>query len=220
MPASPPSQMRDRAQRLCETEPAQALKIARHIPDPWFGCQSLSWVGRYWPDAKFIEILQEAFEVAARASDPYQTVAASAWPVRALLERGAPATTIARRTLPLARGIENLGGRSEALILLFQATLPYEKALWTPVLDELVIASEPVLNWRQRRNFRSVVQLLLGRDADLAAALAGRVSDEMLRRAADKALKVGAAILPRPFFWRGAQERSQYGVPVPGNRTL
>jgi hypothetical protein len=65
-----------------------------------------------------------------------------------------------------------------------------------------------------------VVQLLLGRDPDLAAALASRVSDEMLRRTTDKALKVGTTILPRPFFWRGAQERSQHGVPVTGNRTL
>jgi len=200
MPRSHPSLMRDRAQRLCETEPAEALKAARHIQDPWFGCQALSWVGRYWADAKFVEILQEAVEVAARASDPYQTVGASAWPVRALLERGAPAAAIARRTLPLAREIENLGSRSEALMLLFQAALPYEKAVWGPVLDELILASEPVLNWRQRRNFQSVVQLLLGRDAELADASAARVSDQALRRLADKALEAGTAIPPRPFF--------------------
>ncbi len=85
-------------------------------------------------------------------------------------------------------------------MLLFQAALPYEKAVWGPVLDELILASEPVLNWRQRRNFQSVVQLLLGRDAELADASAARVSDQALRRLADKALEAGTAIPPRPFF--------------------
>lgn len=202
MPALHPSQRRDQALRLREAKPAEALKVARHIPDPWFGCQALSWVGRYWADAKFAEILQEAADVATRASDPYQTVGASAWPVRALLERGAEAVSITRQTLPLARRIENLGGRSEALMLLLQATLPYEKALWAPILDELIIASEPVLNWRQRRNFQSVTQLLLGRDSNLAANLSGRVLDETLRRTADKAVMTGKAVPPRPFFWR------------------
>lgn len=106
MPALHPSQLRDRAQRLGETEPVEALKVARHIRDPWFGCQAISWVGRYWADTKFIEILQEAAEVATRASDPYQVVGAPAWPVRALLERGASADAIVWRTLPLARNIE------------------------------------------------------------------------------------------------------------------
>lgn len=204
MPALQPSQMRNQVQRLCEAEPAEALKIARHISDPWFCSQALSWVGRYWRDTKFAEILQEAADVALRASDPYQTVGASAWPVRALLEGGATATTIARRTLPLARRIENLGSRSEALMLLFQAALPYDKVVWAPVLDELVIASEPVLNWRQRRNFQGVIRLLLGRDANLAADLTGKVSDETLRRSAEKALK-GGAISSRPFFQGNGQ---------------
>ncbi|HWW26135.1 MAG TPA: hypothetical protein VNZ85_09615 [Caulobacter sp.] len=62
-------------------------------------------------DAKFKEILQEAADVAARASDPYQTVGASAWPVRAMLERASLADTIVKRALSRARHIENLGGR-------------------------------------------------------------------------------------------------------------
>ncbi len=49
-------------------------------------------------------------------------------------------------------------------MLHFQAVLPYERGLWAPVLDELVIASEPVLNWRQQRDFRHVIQLLLAID--------------------------------------------------------
>jgi hypothetical protein len=107
-----------------------------------------------------------------------------------------------RIPLPLARTIENLGSRSEALMLLFQATLPYERELWSPILDELVIASEPVLNWRQRRNFRHVIQLLMGIDVDLVFDLKSRVLDPTLRKAADKTLEVGSAASPRPFFWQ------------------
>lgn len=202
MLVSQPSQMRDRAQLLCEAQPGEALKVARQIPDPWFGCQALSWVGRYWTDAKFGEILQEAADVAAAAGDPYQKVGASAWPVRALLERATAADTITIRALSYARAIENLGSRSEALMLLFQAALPGEKALWKPILDELVLASQPVLNWRQRRNFRGLTQLLLAKDPHLAADVAGNACDETLRRSAGKALKAGA-ISPRPFFWQG-----------------
>ena len=115
---------------------------------------------------------------------------------------GADANIIVARTLPLARSIENLGSRSAALMLLFQAVLPYDRDIWRPVLDELIDASEPVLNWRQRRNFRDVFQLLLGKDRALAHDLMDSVSDQALRAIADKAIKVGASAAPRPFFWK------------------
>ncbi|HWW26134.1 MAG TPA: hypothetical protein VNZ85_09610 [Caulobacter sp.] len=89
-------------------------------------------------------------------------------------------------------------------MLLFQAALPGEKALWTPILDELVLASQPVLSWRQRRNFQGLIQLLLDRDPRLAAHVAGNVCEVALRGSAEKAVRTGA-VSPRPFFWHDRQ---------------
>jgi hypothetical protein len=161
-------------------------------------------VGRYWPNRGFTEILQEAADLAAFSDNPYSAVACVAWPVRALLERGSAeaANAIIRRAIPTAQTIENQGGRSEALLLLLHAVLPYEDRQWRPVLDELIKASEPVRSWRQPRNFQFAWRLIWAKDPELTSELTVLISDRTLRKVAEKVVETGLGGLPRPFFWQ------------------
>src|SRR5260370_42348437 len=84
-----PTQARDRAASLARSDPSTALTLAREINDPWFACQALAWVGRFWPGDDFETVINEAFEVGRKGNDPYRAVASAAWAVAALIEREA-----------------------------------------------------------------------------------------------------------------------------------
>ena len=121
-----PTQGRDHATRLAAINFSAALAAAREVSDPWYACQALAWVARYAPETELPRIAEEALEEAARASDPYQRVGASAWPVRALIEREQSARVHSLLPAILAQvgQIDNFGSRSQALFLLFQAVFP------------------------------------------------------------------------------------------------
>ena len=58
-----PAQARDRAISLAHSDPSAAITLAREINDPWFACQALAWVGRFWPGDDFESVINEAFEI-------------------------------------------------------------------------------------------------------------------------------------------------------------
>lgn len=202
------TQYRDRACSLVHSDPPAALTLARQISDPWFACQALAWVGRFWLSDDFEAVINEAFEIGRKCDDPYQVVASAAWPVRALVERRASGqiSTIVLPLLELANEIDNLGSRSEALFLLFQATEPGSQTEWLPVLKELVRASFPTLHWRQRRNLREAILIVANEDSGLANDILGRLPEGKLRSHIEKKLRTqdpaNAHPYPRPFFWK------------------
>jgi len=196
---------RTRACDLANVDPVHALEIARGISDPWYACQAFAWVGRFWPGADFRSVIAEGARAANRSLDPYQVVAAAAWPVRAFLERDvrADARMLIKEVLPVTPDIENLGSRSEALFTLLQAALPYEGPLWRPVLIALIEASEPTLSWRQRRNLRDAASMVFGVDSDQAKSIGLKITSPDLRRIIEKVLASPAktCLSPRQFFW-------------------
>jgi len=148
-----PTAARALANRLASDQPERALSVARDIEAPWFRCQAFSQIGRYWPDEDYDRLLAEAVRAADMASEVYQQVAVSAWPVRAYLERGAidSARALLAKYTDASTAIANLGSRSEALFLVFQAAKPFAPNLWQPIFDALVDAAEPSMSWRQGR---------------------------------------------------------------------
>jgi hypothetical protein len=80
-----PKQTRDRAASLAPSDPSTALTLAREINDPWFACQALHGSADS-PGDDFETLLNEAFEIGRKCSDPYRVVASAAWPARALIE--------------------------------------------------------------------------------------------------------------------------------------
>jgi hypothetical protein len=198
-----PTGQRQRAIDLAAAEPNKAIKVARTIKDPWFRCQALAHVARYWPDEDFPPILREASEAADSQDNWYKRVTVSAWPIRAHLERRCPlpASKLLARYVNEASNIENMGGRSEALLMLFQAAKPFDRKLWEPVFRALVRAMEPALSWRQLRNIRSAAAMIAADDLSLVQEAIGRISDEKTVEALNKDIENGKFAEPRPFFW-------------------
>ena len=200
-----PTQARDRAISLARSEPSAALTLSREINDPWFACQALAWVGRFWPADDFETIIIESFEMGRRCSDPYQVVASAAWPVRALVERGTSnqISAIALPLLTLANEIASAASRSEALFLLFQAAKPSEPRNWLPILEELVKASFPTLHWRQNRALREAILIVAAEDGGLAHDIVHRLPEGRLRTQIEKRLNAldSTTAYPRVFFW-------------------
>jgi hypothetical protein len=200
-----PTQARDRACSLARSDPSAALTLAREINDPWFACQALAWVGRFWPGDDFESVINEAFEVGSKCSDPYQVVASAAWPVRALVERGASGqiSTIVLPLLAVANEIASFASRSEALFLLFQATKPGMQTSWLPVLEELIKASFPTLNWRQSRNLSEAILIVAAEDNGLANDILHRLPEDKLKTQIEKRLNKldPTNTRLRMFFW-------------------
>jgi hypothetical protein len=198
-----PTQDRELAHRLSRSEPEKALEVARKINDPWFKCQALSQVARYWPQADYKRLLQEAVDAADAQNDTYKQVAVSAWPIRAYLERGeaSSAKVLLNQYTSAATRIENMGSRSEALFMVFQAAKPFAPDLWQPVFWALMAATEPALAWRQRRNIRDAVAMIAQDGPALVEKAVARLSDDQAFRAFRRDLANGRRAEPRPFFW-------------------
>lgn len=198
-----PTRDRELAHSLSGSEPDKALSVARKIEDAWFRCQALSQVARYWPDPDYQRLLKEAVQAGDSQNDAFKEVTVSAWPIRAYLERGsaAPAKSLLERCTSAATRIENMGSRSEALFMVFQAAKPFAPDLWKPVFLALVAATEPALAWRQRRNIRDAIAMVAQDDPSLVKSALARLSDEKTIAAIRHDLENGRRAEPRPFFW-------------------
>lgn len=84
-----PTQQRDHVTEIAKDKPAEALKIARDIEDPWFRCQALTAVALHCADiARKNRLLDEAFEAALLTEQPNRIVSVSAWPLKVLCLSG------------------------------------------------------------------------------------------------------------------------------------
>ncbi|MEG3152880.1 hypothetical protein U1769_23565 [Sphingomonas sp. ZT3P38] len=201
MPLTPTGQ-REISMSLAVSDPRHAVAVARAIKDPWFRCQSLAHAARYWPGNDFKAFLEEAVKAAESQDNWYKRVTVSAWPIRAYLERDCPtpAKRLLERYAAEASNIENRGGRSEALLMLFQAAKPFDQGLWEPVLWSLVQSTEPVIAWRQVRNIRSALAMLSAERPSLVQEAIRRLSDETVVARIERDIEIGKTAEPRPFF--------------------
>lgn len=197
-----PTGQRQLAIDLTASDPKKALSVARAVDDPWFKCQALAHVARYWPGDDYKQILREANNASDSQDNWYKRVTVSAWPIRAYLERGdtASAKRLLARYTSEARNIENMGGRSEALLMLFQAAKPYDRSLWEPVLQALIEATEPALAWRQLRNTRIAVAMVAADSSSLVQQAIKRLTDDKAIAAIKRDTENGKTAEPRAFF--------------------
>jgi hypothetical protein len=80
---------RDHVAKIAATEPQEALRIARHIEDPWFKCQALALVAYRCNDfSKKNTIINESFQTALQLNDLNRIVSISAWPLKVLNKSG------------------------------------------------------------------------------------------------------------------------------------
>lgn len=191
------------ASRFAPDQPERALSVARAIEAPWFRCQALSQVARYWPDEKYHRILKEAVRAADLQDQVFNQVAVSAWPIRAYLERGdAPrAKKLLVKGTQASRAIDNMGSRSEALFSIFQAAKPFAIDLWQPVFWALVEAAEPALSWRQLRNLKYAVAMVASDNPCLAHQVLEKLVEPKNLSTVRRYLDTPLNIQPRPYFW-------------------
>jgi hypothetical protein len=190
--------------KMSELEMSAALDVARAEPSYRGQCQALAWIARYMRDQKNVRRTAEAaIDAAARDEDLYTAVFPLAWPIRALLERGEQkiAAETLERALNKSDGINPASSRSEAVFLLFQAAMHGPDRLWVPAFEKLAAASLPLDHWRQRRNLRDALLMIVAIDYFYAKTFVDTHGDDKLKKDFMDRLKSKNFQSPRPFFW-------------------
>jgi hypothetical protein len=189
---------RDIAARAAKTDFKKALLLARKVSESWFRCQALAEAARFAPDEQVVPTAKEAIFAALTATDIYKQVAATAWPLRALIERNQEqkATQLLPNILSLAAQIENPVSRSDALFLLWQAFFPVEAH--KSVLGCLVKSCTG--HWKADYILRQVVMILASQDIDAAYKLIPSMPEGKYKRQAQKRLAAGQTETSWRFF--------------------
>jgi hypothetical protein len=197
---------RDLACRTAPKDPERALDFARRIPDEWFRAQALACVARHAPDKLVERLADESLRSAQEAGDLYRTVAVSAWPIRALIER--ERSSAAKRALlamlELVPQVQPVSSRAEALVLLWQAVFPGGKEFRSVIWASIARHCEPDGHWRAARLYACVVWTLATENVVEAEAIVGQMPDGAAKRKAAKLLERGTAYPPRDFFHAAA----------------
>ncbi len=189
---------RDIAIRAAKTDFKKALVLARNVSQSWFRCQALAGAARYAPDEHVVKIAEEAISAALTATDSYKQVAATAWPLRALIERNQEQKAI--QSLPdiltLSTKIENQVSRCDALFLLWEAFFPTQGH--KSILGALVKSCTG--HWKADYILRQVVLILASEDIEAAHKLAASMPEGKYKRQAEKRLAEGQKKQARQFF--------------------
>lgn len=194
---------RDRAIQAAKTDFPTALQRARAVSEAWFRAQALAWVARFAPEADVEGVANEALTAASGGNDTYHQVAASAWAVRALVERGRSgnAAAAAAKLVSLSDEISNPVSRHDALSLLLQAAWPLDRKVRRVVLDKLVAACQAASSWQSGFTWRDVVLMLAPEDAGEARRILEQMPEGRYKRLAERRLQAGETMTPRSFFW-------------------
>ncbi len=197
------AQERNQVMEAAKSDFATALQRARAVSDPWYRSQALAAVARFAPDAEVLKVADEAVRVAATGKDTYQQVAAAAWAVRALAERGRmrPASELTARLCRQAQEITPLVSRMNALFLLWQAVWPLDPTVRRHVLDGLITACQEAPSWQAGRTFQDAILMMATDDATAAQRLIEQMPEGRYKRQAQRRLGEGQSLKPRPFFW-------------------
>lgn len=194
---------RDRAIQAAKMDFPTALQRARAVSEAWFRAQALAWVARFAPEADVEQVANEALTAASGGKDTYQQVAASAWAVRALVERGRSGNAAAAtaKLVSLSDEISNPVSRHHALSLLLQAAWPLDRKVRRAVLDKLVAACQAASSWQSGCTWRDVVLMLAPEDPGEARRILEQMPEGRYKRQAERRLQAGEIMTARSFFW-------------------
>ena len=154
---------RDHASTLAKSNPKKALDLARDISEPWFRAQALSWVARFI-DGDPVAVASEAAKAARECEDDYKKSAVRAWEIAALAERDctAEARKSLSEALALAKCVEPMSSRSEALVLLLQAAFRIGRDEAKRVYETLRSSCPVEEHWRCKRAVRDGGKMISG----------------------------------------------------------
>ncbi|MGJ8678460.1 MAG: hypothetical protein ACSHX0_13160 [Akkermansiaceae bacterium] len=157
------TQQRDQASALAKTNPKKALEKARSVSEPWFRAQALSHVARF-TDADPAVIARQAAKAASECDDDYKRSAVRSWEVAALAERDllSEAKKALDQSLRVARSVQPISSRSEALFHLLQAAFSIGKAEANKVNSILIDTCAVAEHWRCKRAIRDAAKMISG----------------------------------------------------------
>lgn len=198
---NPSTELRDRAFLLAEANARSALAIARSVPDPWFRAQALAAVARWIDEFSVGIIAAESLAAAEACADDYQRAAVSAWPIRALAERGClreanEALAAARQRALLA---EPAGSRAEALMSLLEGGWLLGASNRRQLVSDLLELQAASGHWRAARALVDALGMLARVDRSMAEDLASTIRDDKCRTKALAAISAGDC-RPRSYF--------------------
>jgi hypothetical protein len=192
---------RDRAASLAKENHPAALEAARRIPEAWFRSQALAWVARFAPDSLVRNLIAEAVAAARASTDAYEKVAALAWSLRALLERGhlKDVGPLFASALKDASAIDNAVRRVDALFLVAQAVWP-EAAWRSEAASAVVGAARSTPSRKASVTLRDLALLVASTGGDSSTVVAA-IADPKSRRQAERRIEEKVPFAARPFFW-------------------
>ena len=184
--------------QLAKTDFRKALLLARQVSESWFRCQALAGAARFAPDDEVASTAKEAISAALTATDSYKRVAATAWPLRALVERNQEQKAVQQlpEILELAAQIQNPVSRSDALFLLWEAFFPIQAHEF--ILGALVKSCDG--HWKADYILRQVVLILASKDTEEAHKLASSMPESKYKRQAKKRLSEGQKQQAKQFY--------------------
>ena len=154
---------RDQVSALAKSNPKKALQLARKVSEPWFRAQALSWVARF-TDGDVVVIAAQAAKAASACDDAYRRSAVRSWEVAALAERRftAKAQKALHEAVQVARTVQPISSRSEALFRLFEAAFLIGRPEASKVNSVLTATCPVDEHWRSKRAVRNASKMLNG----------------------------------------------------------
>ena len=196
--------LRNKACDLAAGNWIAAAAVANEIADPWYACQAYAWCGRFAPASESAALIDESFKRARGGKDPYQRLAANAWPLRALIElalsdrAAAEFETISR----IATDVQPPSSRAEACYLIFEALAGGPRGLGSRVLNWMLNAVQPNRHWREQRAVRDAVIQAVTIGLIQSGDVLHLVRDERVAAQVAARLAGGERHEPRSFFWK------------------
>ncbi|MBC7529767.1 MAG: hypothetical protein H7308_19735 [Chthonomonadaceae bacterium] len=188
--------------RTAPTDFVLALSLAQNLAVAWDRTTSLAAVARYAPEAEVILVAEKALKTAQLTGDMFKQVAASAWVVRALVERARvkEAEQIALSLLKQAEQIEHPVSKTGALTILWGATWIMPTPLRQRVLNSLLAACLVANSWRSGRTMRYVALVVANEDRPQAQRIIDSMRDNRYKRGAQQKLDAGQTEKLGKFF--------------------
>lgn len=197
------SGLRNHATYLARHDHSKATEYAERIKSPWFRTQAIAAIARHAPtDEECLALANRAFAVAREGADGYQIAGVSAWPLRALIERGFVNEAMERlpELIEYARQETRLGSRAEALMRLFEAALPLGAHAQELIVEALLEIEHTSPGWRSSRALRDCCQLILHTDSERAKVFSAKIHKTSYRQQALTAIAEGRCGYRRTYF--------------------
>ncbi|HEX8340958.1 MAG TPA: hypothetical protein VF624_08630 [Tepidisphaeraceae bacterium] len=202
MPIPSSHRLRDEACKHATLDWRKSVSAAVQIIDPWYAAQAYAWCGRFAPPSDSPQLLNLSFRKADDGKDIYQRVAATAWPLRALVELGYHEKAKMKFASVAETSLQTMtcSSRAEACFLVFQAIAIAPQPLAQIAFEWLRTGLNPPTHWRQRR----ALEEGLLQAVSLGLIQVGQLdsfADHALVERVTKRTERGETAYPRTFFW-------------------